>query len=150
MYRGYPEAVYYMRDYNVLYKNNAVRDYNVAQGVSNPADLSLQIIRDISIRYVTVENSSPFATIGISVAESPEIFPVPPIKFTLKPGEIRHLGINTIGEQMQFIHMIDLETNTHLGTPYPFRTNANQFVLRQGINKWFVDGFHRPSFNAAH
>lgn len=127
-----------------------VRDYNVAQGVTHPSDLTNQIIRDYNIRYVTVENSSTSRVVGISIANSYERDPVPPIKFSLAPGEIRHIGINSIGEQMQYIHIIDLKTKNHLGEPYPFRTDANQFVLREGINKWNVSAFRRPSYNASH
>ncbi len=144
-----PNSYHYMRLYNVMPRTNGVRDYNAAQGVSHPSDLTVQIIRDINLRYVTIENSS-FNHIGVSITDAPEMYPTPPLKFTLIPGEIRHLGINTIGEPMQFIHLIDLKTKRHVATPYPFRTNANSFVLREGINKWFVDGFHRPLYNAAH
>lgn len=124
------------------------RSYNKAQGVSNPADLSFQIMRDINMRYVTVENSSTSSAIGIAIANSYEMQPMPPIKFALAPGEIRHIGINTIGEHMQWLHMIDLATKNHVGDPYAFRTDSNQFVLREGINKWFVQPFHRPSYSA--
>lgn len=123
-------------------------DYNIAQGVSNPSDLAPQIIRDINLRYVTIENSSVDNAIGIAIANSYEMNPRPPIKFSLSPGEIRHIGVNTIGEQMQYIHMIDLVTKNHVGDPYALRTDANQFVLRDGINKWWVSPFHRPSYHA--
>lgn len=142
------EPVQYMQDYRVLYSNNIVRDYNVAQGVTHPSDLTIQPIRDINMRYVTIENSS-LNSISISITESPDMNPVPPINFRLIGGEIRHLGINTIGEQMQYIHMIDTVTNKHVGSPAPFRTDSNQFVLRDGINKWWVSCFHRPSYNPA-
>src|ERR1700758_3116610 len=97
---------------------NPVRDYNIAQGVSHPADLSVQIIRDYNIRYVTVENSSTTTSVGVSIVESFNKTPVPPIKFLLVPGEIRHVGINTIGEQMQYLHILDLKTGLHIGEPY--------------------------------
>ena len=125
-------------------------DYNVAQGVTHPSDLTHQIIRDYNVRYVTVENSSTSRVVGIAIANSYEKNPSPPIKFSLAPGEIRHIGINSIGEQMQYLHIIDLFTKNHLGEPYPFRTDANQFVLREGINKWNVSPFKRPSYNASH
>jgi len=127
---------------------NQVRDYNVAQGTSHPSDLTHQIIRDYNIRYVTVENSST-EPIGVAITGSQLMEQTPPVNFTLAGGEIRHIGINTIGSPMQFIHIIDLETRRHVGDPYPFRTDANQFVLRDGINKWFVQAFKRPSYRAA-
>jgi hypothetical protein len=129
---------------------SVVRDYNVAQGVTHPSDLTTQIIRDYNIRYVTIENSSPTTPLAVSIADSWEMEPPPPIKFTLAMGEIRHIGINTIGEPMQYIHMFSLLNKKYLGEPYPLRTDANQFVLREGINKWFVSPFRRPSYNAAH
>lgn len=143
---------YFLKNYGrVLGEyNNVTRDYNIAQGVSHPSDLSNHILRDINIRYVTVENSSPENFVGIAVTDAHYMTPIPPIKFSLAPGEIKHLGINTIGEPMQYIHMLNLRTGLYLGDPQPFRTDANQFVLRDGINKWFVDTFHRPSYNAAH
>jgi hypothetical protein len=124
------------------------RDYNIAQGVTHPSDLAPQIIRDINLRYITIENSSVDNAIGIAIANSYEMNPRPPIKFSLAPGEIRHIGVNTIGEQMQYIHMIDLISKNHVGDPYALRTDANQFVLRDGINKWWVQPFHRPSYHA--
>jgi hypothetical protein len=130
------------------YNPSIVRDYNIAQGVSNPSDLAPQIIRDINIRYITVENSSTENAIGISIANSYEMNPMPPIKFSLSPGEIRHIGINPPGEQLQWVHMIDLVTKNHVGDPYALRTDANQFVLRDGINKWWVQAFKRSSYTA--
>lgn len=124
------------------------REYNVAQGVTHPSDLAPQIIRDINIRYITVENSSTDNAIGISIANSYKMNPVPPIKFSLSPGEIKHIGINSPGEQLQWLHMIDLVSKTHVGDPYALRTDGNQFVLRDGINKWWVHTFKRPSYTA--
>jgi hypothetical protein len=135
--------------YQPLHKS-IVRDYNVAQGVTHPSDLTTHIIRDINMRYVTVENSSNRSGIGIAVADSWDMHPVPPRNFVLAKGEIRHIGINTMGEKMQYIHILDLKTGKHVGAPYPFRTDANQFVLRDGINMWWVNPFKRPSYNAAH
>jgi len=136
-------------DKNIRVPINQVRDYNMAQGVSHPSDLSYQIIRDINIRYITIENSSQIYPVGIAITDSPYEFHVPPINFSLAPGEIRHLGINTIGGPMQYIHILNLETGKHLGPSYPTETNSNQFVLREGINQWFVHPFHRSTYRAA-
>jgi len=127
-----------------------VRDYNTAQGVTHPSDLTQQVIRDINMRYVTVENSSPYTPVGIAIANSFDKTPTPPLKFVLAPGEIRHLGINTIGEQMQYIHILNLRSGIHMGEPYPFRTDGNQFVLREGINEWFVQAFKRATYRASY
>ncbi len=126
---------------------NQVLDYNVAQGTSHPSDLTHQIIRDYNIRYVTVENSSS-RPIGVAITGVLSTDDIPPINFSLAGGEIRHLGINSPGGPMQYIHIIDLKTKRHVGDPYAFRTDANQFVLRDGIAKWFVQAFKRPSYRA--
>jgi hypothetical protein len=106
-------------------------------------------LRDINFRYVQITNSSPTTPIGIGISVAPNLFPIPPIKFTLAPAEVRHLGVNTIGEQMQFIHMLDIESKLHVGDPAPLNTNSNSFVIRQGLNKWQVQNFHFPSFRCA-
>lgn len=126
---------------------NIVRDYNKLQGTTHPSDLSYQILRDYNNRYVTVENSST-RPIGIAITPYPS-GPVPPILFVLQGGEIKHLGINTRGGPMQYIWMLDVQTNKLAGEPAPFRTNGNQFVLRDGINKWFVQVYRRASFAPA-
>jgi len=128
---------------------NKVSDYNVLQGVSHPSDLTNQIVRDINARYITVENSSPTMRVGIAITTSYMTNHVPQISFYLAPGEIRHVGINSPGGQMQAVHVINPETKYWLGDPYALRTDANQFVIRHGINKFFIDPFHRPSYRAA-
>jgi len=125
---------------------NTVRDYNVLQGMTHPSNL--QILRDYGIRYVTIENSST-EPIGISITNSGLADRTPPINFSLAGGEVRHIGINSFGGPMQFIHIIDLKTRRRVADPYAFRTDSNQFVLRNGINKWFVQPFKRPSYSAA-
>jgi hypothetical protein len=128
---------------------NTVRDYNITQGVTHPSDLTTQIIRDYNIRYITVQNSSEHTPVGIAVTNSFYMDPVPPIKFSLAPGEVRHLGVNTIGEQMQYIHILNLRNGKYLGDPSPLVSNANDFVLREGINKWFIQTFRHGSFCAS-
>jgi hypothetical protein len=125
---------------------NIVRDYNVFQGTVHPSDN--QIIRDYNIRYITIENSSA-KPVGIAISEDQYSHPVG-INLSLAGGEIRHLGINSIGSPMQYIHIIDLSNKTSLGTPSPFRTDGNQFVLRETVgDRWFVQVFKRPSYRAA-
>lgn len=134
--------------YQLLHKS-IVRDYNVAQGVTHPSDLTIHPIRDINMRYVTIENSSPHTRVGIAIADWWHPHPMPPKNFELSPGEIRHIGINTFGQRMQYIHILDIYTGKHIGQPFPFVTNANSFVLREGINMWWVDTFKRPSYCAS-
>ena len=72
--------------------HNIVRDYNMLQGVTNPADLAYQIRRDVNTRRVAIENSAPYP---ISFAIVTYISgPIPKILYTLDPGEILFLAIN--------------------------------------------------------
>ena len=126
---------------------NITRDYNKVQGTTHPTDLSYQIIRDYNIRYVTIQNSGPvFIGIGITTYPNGQ---TPDILITLKPGEIRHIAINSIGDALQYLWIISPETRMIVGEPSPFHSNANDFVLRYGMNAWWVQRFHRPSYAAA-
>lgn len=127
--------------------HNITRDWAKAQGMSHPTDSAYQIRRDVGLRYVTVENSA-VRPIGCAVTtySSGE---TPPILFSLAPGEIKHLGINSHGGPPQFLWMLDLTTGLPVGENAIFQTNSNQMVLRDGLNKWYVHYFSRPSYAAA-
>lgn len=124
-----------------------VRDWNKLQGMSNPSDEIVQIRRDLNHRYVTLENSSP-SPVGIAITTFWCGEQIPKLNFVVKGGEIKHLGINTIDGPIQFIHFVDIETGEPTGSPTSFRTDSNQFVLREGTSGWFVQSFFRPSFRA--
>ena len=128
---------------------NKVLDYNVLQGVSHPSDLSTRIIRDINYRYITIENSSDEKTVGIAITNSMMTNHTPPIAFRLAPGEIRHLAVNSPGlSVIQAIHMIDPVNGQFLGDPSVIQS-PNSYVIRHGLNKFWIQGFTRPSYRAA-
>jgi hypothetical protein len=133
--------------YSAQNTHNIVRDYDKAQGTTHPADLSYQIIRDYNIRYITVENSSP-RPVGVAITTYLS-GPTPPILFTLAGGEIKHLGINTHGGPPQYIWLLDVQTLKETGNPTHIRSNSNQLVIRDGLNKQFIQFFIRPSYSAA-
>ncbi len=125
--------------------HNIVRDYNKAQGVTHPTDLSIQIIRDYNIRYITVQNS---ATRPMSYAITTyDSGPVPDVLETLNPGEIKNLGINTHGGPPQYIWLLDEKTKRPVGAPDCIRSNAQDLVIRDGLNKAWIHFFSRPSFS---
>lgn len=125
---------------------NIVRDYNKAQGITHPGDLSYQIIRDYHIRHVSIENSG---TRPIGVAITPYINgPIPKIRFTLDAGEIKHVGINSQGGPAQMIWMLDPQSGKPVNHPECLRRDANSFVLRDGLNKWYIQFFKFPSYHA--
>ena len=128
-------------------KYNIVRDFDKVQGTTHPTDLSYQIRRDIGVRYITVENSSPYP---IGVAIMPYMSgETPRINFILERGEIRHLGINSHGGPPQFIWLLDVNTKLPVGESTMTQRNSNSFVIRQGLNKYFIQLFQRPSYRAA-
>jgi hypothetical protein len=145
-----------MDRYKSLSSKNTVKDYNVVQGTSHPSDLMVYPHRDYNFRYVTVENSSKDSNIGVCISESFDLFSRDGSEintnpsFYLSPGGQRHLSINSIGERMQYIHLIDTVTSLHVGSPHPFITSANSFVLREGMNGWFVQDYYRPSYRASY
>lgn len=127
-------------------KYSILRDYNKAQGTTHPSDLSYSIPRNINIRYITVENSSP-RPIGIAI--TPYLSgPIPDISFSLVGGEIKHLGINPQGGPPQYIWILDLNSKKPVSSPTLIRSNSNSLVLRDGMNKWFIQFYIRPSYSA--
>ena len=126
---------------------NSVLDFNFLQGTNNPTDLSTQVLLDINYRYVTLQNSS-YRPIGIGITT---YFSgtVPSIRFVVHPEVIRYLGINSQGGPAQFIWPLDPQTGKQVGSPQILAANANDFILRDGLNGWTVQNFQRPSYRAS-
>lgn len=122
----------------------------MAQGYSHVTDEHIQIRRDINIRNVSLENSSQ-RPIGIAITTfygGPNDI-VPKLQFVLAPGEVKALGINSHGSPMQYINPLDPVNGKRVGKPYPFQTDSQQFVLRDGMQNWFVQAFKRATYAAA-
>ncbi len=118
---------------------NIVRDWNKVQGMTHPSDEHAQIRRDINVRKVAIENSSERS---ISVALMPYYSgPIPNPQFTLQGGQIINLAVNVVDGPMQYVHLLDPITKKVVGKTAPLRTDSNSFVLRDGINMWFVQAF---------
>ena len=126
---------------------NNVKDYHKAQGVSAPQDLSVQILRNPNLRYATLENSSR-KPIGIAITTYPT-GPLPKIRFVLKGGEIKHLGLNSHGSDPQYLWLLDISSGKPVGNIQPLHRHSNSFVIREGLNMWFIQYFARPSYRAA-
>jgi len=126
---------------------NITRDWNKSQGTSHPTDLSTQILRDYSLRPIDIQNSGT-RPIGVAITNYLS-GPTPPIRILLNGGEIRHVGINSQGGPPQFLWILDAYSGKPVGAPTCLRSNSNSFVLRDGVNKWWVDFFHYPSYRAA-
>lgn len=125
---------------------NIVRDWDHLQGYTHVTDEHIQIRRDINTRLVSVENSGQ-RPIGIGITTYYEGV-LPPILFILAPGEVKAIGINSQGSQMQYISPLDPENGQRVGSQTAFRTDSNQFVLRDGLENWFVQAFQRTAFRS--
>lgn len=118
---------------------NIVRDWNKLQGMTHPSDEHIQIRRDIDTRRVSVENSSDR---DIAIAIMPYYQgPIPNPQFMLRGGEIKNIAVNNVDGPIQYIHLIDPISRKIIGKPGVLRTDSNSFVLRDGINMWFVQAF---------
>jgi hypothetical protein len=129
------------------YANDIVRDWDRLQGYTNMSDEHIQIRRDVNVRLVTVENSG-MREVGVAITTYYGD-PLPRLQFVLQPGEVKSLGINSIGSPMQYIHLLDPVNGLRVGHCTSFRTDANQFVLRDGLNGWTSQAFQRTGFRAA-
>lgn len=126
---------------------NIVRNWELLQGMGSVTDEHIQIRRDIDSRLVSIENSGQ-RRIGIAITTYYGD-PLPVIRFIMEPGEVKAIGINSQGSPMQYIHLLDPVTGLRVGPCTSFRTDCNQFVLRDGENLWFVQCFQRTAFRAA-
>lgn len=135
-----------MSFYSKLPPHNIVRDWNKAQGFTSAQDAIHQPIRDIDIRRISLQNSAT-RPIGLSITNY-DVGPDPPIKLFLGPGETRDVGINSYGSYPQFLWLFDAVTKQISGSAYPIRNDANEFVLRDGINKLWVQAFRTGTYSA--
>lgn len=124
---------------------NRVRNYETLQGYSHASDSHVNPVRDINHRYITLENGSDNSHIGVAVRTTTNGQHT--TDFTLKPLEIKHLAINTHGDVPQYIYLIDPDTGKYRSQQTCIRRDANQLVLREGINNWFVQFFHRATYH---
>ena len=124
---------------------NKIRDWALLQGMTHPTDNYVQPLRDLNSRYITIENSSE-RQVGIAITTYPCGEPTPVINFIMDASEVKHLGVNLPDEQQQYIHMLDPQSGKPVGEPTVIMTHANQFVLRDGLQGWFVHFFKRANY----
>lgn len=125
---------------------NIVVEYAKFQGLRHPTDASFQRLRDIHVRYVTVQNSSTTKCVAFAVTlhnngEIPK-----PLK-TLVPGQIFHLGVNPPGDAPQWLWVLDPETCKPLGHPKVMHLHATDYVLRHGVNMWIITPYKRGAIH---
>lgn len=123
---------------------NIVRNWENLQGMTHVTDEHIQIRRDVDTRLVSIENSGE-RPVGVAITTYYGD-PLPVIRFIMAPGEVRSIGINSQGSPMQYIHLLDPETGLRSGPCTSFRTDCNQFVLRDGENAFFVQCFQRTAY----
>ena len=126
----------------IVNDRNKVWDWNKAQGYEFAGDFFPR--RDINCRRISIENSG---TNPIKCAVMLYQFgPIPPVQLTLDGGEVRYFGINPPDEESQFLWLLDIQSEKPVATPYILANNGQQFVIREGINKWWVQKFHKATF----
>lgn len=128
---------------------NHVYDYNKLNGVDHPSQNSWQIRRNIDARAITVENSSTRPVgVAISTGGCCDSFQ-PKMQFIIEGGEVKFLGINSYGDPLQFIHLLDPTTGKPVGHSCPLSNDSNQYVLRDGLNAWWTQRYKNTGYKAA-
>lgn len=130
---------------------NITRDTLREQGMTSIGDWSVQALRRIDTRLISVQNSSPTSAVGIAFTTYlGGAGPVPKILKVLRPGEDINISVNSRGlSDTQTLWMLDPRTGHPVGVPETLKSNANAFVLRDGLQKWFIQAYRFPSYNAA-
>ena len=131
------------------YPINIVREYNKVQGTTHPSDLSGQIIRDINVRYITLQNTLS-QKVAFIIKNSEQLESAESLSgdwFVIEGSQTLHLAINPHGSTAQYLLLADptIQTPKIMSNAIYLRSNANDFVIRGGINRWWVDFFARPS-----
>lgn len=128
-------------------KLNIVKDYNMLQGFSDVSENAYTIQRDINTRCISVENSSPMSKVGIAIVNV-LTHDLPPVMKVIEPRDTLYLAINPPECTPQYLWILHPVTGKQLGTPIILETNSNQFVLREGLNNWFVQRYKRAVFRS--
>lgn len=134
--------------------SNKIYNHFSLQGVSYQSQLKYQPRRVLGTKHISIENSSPtdlahFAITNNHVEEDASALTT----ITLGPGKSVQLSVNAPGETPQFIHILNKSSkyigeSFCLGPSYAIRSDAQSFVLRHGLNSWFVQPFVKGySFN---
>ena len=121
---------------------NQFYDTNKLQGVTHPFDTSIP--RDLNTRWVSIENSS-LRPIGIAIVNYYS-GPTPVMTKLMRPGEVFNASINTVDMPDQFIHILNPDNGLPVSYPTILDRMSNQFVLRDGLNLWFVQKYRRSSY----
>lgn len=124
---------------------NIVRDWEKLQGYTDISDEYIQTRRDLNSRCVSIQNSA-YRPIAVAIATYYDTPPIPNINFYLAPGQIRNVGINTPDGPLQYIHLLDPVTKKPVCWPSPLANDAQQFVIRDGLNSWYVQHFKIAGF----
>ena len=127
---------------------NTLVDWNKIQGYTHATDSHVQPRRDLNTRYITIENSSE-RPVSFAITTYCCEGPLPVKQYTLVGGQIISVGINPPGEAQQYIYIIDPVTGAKIGLQTALRTDCNSFVLRDGLQGWFVQFFKRAEYRAA-
>ena len=127
---------------------NITRDWNQVQGTTGVEDDLWKIRNSINERHISIENSSQTHPIGVAIQTYYLLSPteVPKLQFVLRPNQIKDIAINSHGSELQYIYLLNPKTNEMLGSPSPIQTDGQQYVIRDGLNKWWVHKFKNAGY----
>jgi hypothetical protein len=128
---------------------NIVKDNNVLQAVTSPGDLLVRQRWNIHVRPISIQNSSR-TPVRVVINNVIDDYTVDARSFMLAGLEIKNVAVNSQGGMPQYIHLLDFKTNLPVSKPCIIERTANAFVLRDGLNMWFVQRFHYTPDRASH
>lgn len=160
-----------------LLRENKTVDWLEAQRYSDPGEEAYVTRRDLGARRVQVDNAGskpvmikittdPKTVVKWSELTYPTYFtdqtPIPRgmdyeklnaseypgTTFLIYPDESRFLGLNPYDGPIQFMHILDPHTGNPVGNPIELRHNAQNFVLREGIQGWFFQPFQSTGYRS--
>lgn len=119
------------------------RNWNLLQGYGDVSDEIVYTRRDINSRKISIENSG-YSEVLFTI--SPYYDKIGVNYKKLKPHEVFYAAVNTVDDEPQYIFLISTKDKKVIGGPFQIRSDANQYVIRQGLNKWYIQPFQQSFF----
>lgn len=140
-YQGFsiPQTQATIKPYPACDYGNRVKMWRTLQGWQGGRE---PFRRSLDVRYGRIENSGK-SRVGVAInlymRDAPACRATKP-SFYLNPGEVIELGLNTVSAPAQTLWLFD-EKGALVNTPHLMKNNVNTFVLRQGMNLWYVQDY---------
>ena len=122
---------------------NTVKDYNLLEDRTDA--LSVRLRRSLDVRRVGIDNSTPFH-LGIGI-HNQRYGCTPPIKFYMRPGEVKWLGLNPPGGNPQYLWVFDMKQQKWANTPKFLDYHENYFAILAGNYREYGINCYSPHVN---